>query len=132
VQPKKKLYVSYYITNNYANPITIKTNSSLHPVLPSVQPGGTIKIQLPLSATLAIRVFDALTGQLQRINGQTVVYIKPTEDVNSHVRLYVPYRITGNDYVQYTLKTIFHNSPFWPIMKHRMKLLLASTSLFLR
>ena len=110
--PKKKLYVSYYITNNYANPINIKTNSSLHPVLPSVQPGGTMKIQLPLSATLAIRVFDALTGQLQRINGQIVVYIKPTEDVNSYVRLYVPYRITGRDYVQYTLKTILHNSPF--------------------
>ncbi|CAB4011013.1 Glyco X precursor, partial [Paramuricea clavata] len=94
-QPKKKLYVSYYITNNYANPINIKTNSSQHPVLPSVQPGGTTKMQLPLSATLAIRVFDALTDQPQRINGQTVVYIKPTADVNSYVRLYVPFRITA-------------------------------------
>jgi hypothetical protein len=98
-EPEKKLYVSYSITNNYANPIKIKTNSTQHPPLPLLTPGETRSIQFGSSATVAIRVFDALSGRLQTINGRTVAYLKPNEDRNFVFRLYVPYEITGTCYL---------------------------------
>ena len=80
--------------------MSIRTNSSTHPALPPLQPGETRTVKVQSSATLAIQVIDALNNQLQTINGQRVAHVKPTEDKTLIVRLYVPYRITGTDYMQ--------------------------------
>lgn len=104
VQPPKKTYISYSITNNYINnQVTIKTNSSTHPKDIVLEPGKKQTIQLLSSSPVALRVVDELSRP-RTINGRTVFVIFPNENKQSFTRLGVPLLMTGNSCSKYLVQ----------------------------